>query len=62
MAQIRNKTSVTLWVPEIGKTVEPSELVTVPDERLEAFTTQTEIWADETVKSDGASASGSGKK
>ena len=49
MAQVRNVTSQTLSVPELGKVVAPDEIVTVPDSRLEAFTCQTDTWADETV-------------
>ena len=49
MAQVRNKTAQALIVPELGRVVEPDEIVTVPDSRLEAFTCQTDTWADETV-------------
>jgi len=48
MARVRNKKGIALYVPELSKTVEPDEVVEVPDDRLEAFTIQVETWADET--------------
>lgn len=50
MSQVRNITAQELYVPELGKTVAPDEVVTVPDKRLEAFVVQTETWADATKK------------
>lgn len=49
MAQVRNKTTITLWVPELNRSVEPSEVVDVPNDRLEAFTCQPDTWSDETT-------------
>jgi len=48
MAQVRNKTTITLWVPELNRSVEPGEVADVPDDRLEAFTCQSDTWSDET--------------
>jgi hypothetical protein len=48
MAQVRNKTTITLWVPELNRSVEPGEVVDVPDERLDGYTCQPDTWANET--------------
>lgn len=50
MSQVRNITARELFVPELGRTVRPDEVVTVPADRLEAFTVQKETWADATKK------------
>ena len=49
MAQVRNKTNTTLWVPELGRSVEPAEVVEVPDDRLDGYTCQPDTWSDETT-------------
>jgi len=51
MARVRNKKGIALYVPELGKTVQPDEVVEVPDDRLEAYTSQLETWGDESGKS-----------
>lgn len=49
MAQVRNKKGIALYVPELNRTVEADQVVEIPDDRLEAFASQTETWSDETV-------------
>jgi len=51
MARVRNKKGIALYVPELSKTVEPDEVVEVPDDRLDAYVSQTETWGDESAKS-----------
>lgn len=51
MARVRNKKGIALYVPELSKTVEPDEVVEVPDDRLEAYVSQVGTWGDESGKS-----------
>lgn len=48
MGQVRNISGRVLAVPELHRVVEADEVVTVPDDRLLAYTVQVETWADET--------------
>ena len=50
MSRVRNKTGDALFVPELGKVVQPGEIVDVPADRLEQYIIQTETWADESKR------------
>lgn len=50
MPKIRNISGRDLIVPELGRTVTADEVVTVPDDRVEAYTAQESTWATETTK------------
>ena len=48
MAKIRNISGEARAVPELNwRTVDPDEVVEVPNDRLEAYVSQTTTWADE---------------
>jgi len=50
MAKVRNISGEPLAVPELGwRTVGVDEVVTVPDERLDAYTCQSATWAAESA-------------
>ncbi|MGY1498541.1 hypothetical protein ACW4TU_18410 [Streptomyces sp. QTS52] len=44
MARVRYLGPETVTVPELGLTVEPDEVVEVPDERFEGYVCQTTNW------------------
>lgn len=44
MARVRYIGAEPVTVPELGKTVHPDELVTVPDERYEGYVCQPTTW------------------
>lgn len=45
MAQFRNVSGQALWVPELrAKPVDPDEIITVPDSRIEGYAYQVQTW------------------
>lgn len=44
MARVRYVGPEPVHVPELGRTVEPDELVEVPDERFEGYVCQPHTW------------------
>jgi hypothetical protein len=45
MAQVRNVSGQALFVPELRmRVVEPDEIITVPDTRVEGYTCQPATW------------------
>lgn len=54
MAKIRNVSGEALYVPGVGyggAVVQPDQVVEVPDERLESYAYQEQVWAVEGGKS-----------
>jgi hypothetical protein len=57
MARVRFLGPEQVTVPELGRTVEPDEIVEVPDERFEGYSCQPTTWeVVEEPKSDASSA------
>lgn len=53
MARVRYIGAEPVTVPELGKTVHPDEMVTVPDDRYEGYVCQPATWeAAEEPKTD----------
>ncbi|MFJ2718996.1 hypothetical protein [Streptomyces sp. NPDC087437] len=55
MARVRFLGPAPVTVPELGRTVEPDEVVEVPDERFDGYVCQPANW--ESVEEPGAKAS-----
>ncbi|MFD9111631.1 hypothetical protein [Streptomyces bottropensis] len=60
MARVRYLGPEQVTVPELGRTVEPDEIVEVPDARFEGYACQLSNW--EVVEEPGAKAAPAAKK
>ncbi len=60
MARVRYLGPEQVTVPELGRTVEPDEIVEVPDDRFEGYACQPSNW--EVVEEPGAKAAPAAKK